>query len=48
MERGRIVRVERFPEDLYRKLKIHAAKNLCTMKDVIVKAVEEYLERAGE
>jgi hypothetical protein len=47
MDKGRIVRVERFPEDLYRRLRVYAAKNLLTMKDVIIKAIDEYLERQG-
>lgn len=48
MDKGRIVRVEGFPEDLFRKLKVYAAQNDTTMKDVVIRAVEEYLERAGE
>jgi predicted transcriptional regulator len=45
MDKGRIIRLERFPEDLYRRLKVYAAMNDLTMKGIIIKAVEEYLDR---
>lgn len=45
MDKGRIVRLERFPENLYRRLKVYAARNDFTMKGIIIKALEEYLDR---
>jgi len=47
MDKGRIIRLERFPEDLYRRLKVYAAMNDLTMKEIIIKSVDEYLKKVG-
>ncbi len=45
MDKGRIIRLERFPEDLHYRLKVFAVVNNTTMKDVIIKALTEYLDK---
>ena len=36
-----------FPEDLHTRTKIQAAKEKTTMKEIVIKALTEYLERVG-
>ena len=36
-----------FPEDLHHKAKVEAAIERITLKDLIAKALREYLRRAG-
>lgn len=36
-----------FPDELHRKMKAAAAMEGISMKDLIIKVVEEYLERKG-
>jgi predicted nucleotidyltransferase component of viral defense system len=45
MDKRRIIRLERFPEDLHYRLKVFAVVNNTTMKDVIIQAVTEYLHK---
>jgi hypothetical protein len=37
--------LKRFPEDLHYRLKVFAVVNNTTMKDVIIKALTEYLDK---
>ena len=37
-----------FPEDLHLRAKVQAAKNKTTLKAIVIKALETYLEREGE
>lgn len=37
--------VQNFPRELHRRAKISAAMHRITLRDLIVKAVEEWLER---
>jgi plasmid stability protein len=39
--------VREFPDDLHRDAKVRAAKEGITLKDLIIKAVEEYLRKKG-
>lgn len=36
-----------FPNDLHKKAKIRAAQEGITLKDIIIKAVTEYLKKKG-
>jgi hypothetical protein len=45
MDKGRILRLERFPEDLHYRLKVFAAVHNTTMKEVIIEAVTKYLDK---
>jgi len=40
------INLRNFPDDLHRKVKIQAAIEGITLKDLIIKAVTEYLKRA--
>jgi len=42
---GKIVMLKGFPEDLHHRMKVFAAVNNTTMKDVIIQAVTEYLDK---
>ena len=42
------VNIRDFPEDLHHKAKVQAAVERTTLKDLIVKALREYLERETE
>jgi len=35
-----------FPDDLHRRVKIQAATETTTMKDLIIRLLEEYLDKA--
>ena len=37
--------IRNFPEDLHYKAKVFAAVHNTTMKDLVIKALEEYLDR---
>ena len=39
--------IKDFPDDLHRKAKAEAALEGISMKGLIIKAIEEYLERNG-
>ena len=39
--------VREFPDDLHRDAKVRAAQEGITLKDLIIKAVEEYLRKKG-
>ena len=41
------VNIRDFPEDLHHKAKIQAAIEKITLKELITKALTEYLERKG-
>lgn len=41
------VYIRDFPEDLHRKVKSEAALRGMSMKDLVVKALEDYLKRKG-
>jgi len=41
------VLIRDFPEDLHIKAKVQAAKEQTTLKGIIIKALEQYLERQG-
>jgi len=42
---GKIVMLKEFPEDLHHRLKVFAAIQNTTMKEVIIQAVTEYLSK---
>jgi len=42
------VNIRDFPEDLHHKAKIQAAVERITLKDLIIKALTEYLEKKKE
>jgi len=42
-----ILNIKDFPDDLHRRTKVQAAKEGITMKALIIKLLEEYLEREG-
>jgi plasmid stability protein len=39
--------IRNFPKDLHHKVKVFAAIHSTTIKEVVIKALEEYLEREG-
>ena len=41
------VNIRDFPEELHHKAKIQAAVEKTTLKDLMIKALAEYLERKG-
>ena len=43
-----VLSVRNFPKDVHRKAKIQAAIEGIPLKDLIVKAIGEYLERRGD
>jgi hypothetical protein len=44
---GKSVLIKDFPEDLHIEAKVQAAREQITLKEIILKAVAEYLERVG-
>jgi len=42
---GRVVMMKEFPADLHHRAKVQAAKEAITMKELFIKAVEEYLKK---
>jgi hypothetical protein len=43
----KIVQIRNFPRDLHKRTKIQAAKEETTMKEIIIKALEQYLKKVG-
>jgi len=43
----KVIQMRNFPADLHKRAKIQAAKEETTMKEIVIKALEEYLEREG-
>jgi hypothetical protein len=41
------VYVRDFPEDLHLRLKIQVLKEKTTLRELVIKVVEEYLEKVG-
>ncbi|MGB5922150.1 MAG: 3-hydroxyacyl-CoA dehydrogenase [Syntrophobacteria bacterium] len=41
------VNIRDFPEELHHKAKIQAAVEKITLKDLMIKALDEYLKRRG-
>ncbi|MDH3558496.1 MAG: 3-hydroxyacyl-CoA dehydrogenase [Deltaproteobacteria bacterium] len=41
------VNIRDFPEELHHKAKIQAAVEKITLKDLMIKALDEYLKRKG-
>jgi predicted HicB family RNase H-like nuclease len=41
-----VINIRGFPDDLHRQAKIQAAVEGVTLKDLIIKALTEYLKRA--
>ena len=41
------VNIRDFPEELHHKAKIQAAVEKITLKDLMIKALDEYLQRMG-
>jgi len=46
-EEIRVIHMKGFPADLHRQAKIAAATEGVTLKEIIIKALREYLERKG-
>jgi len=44
---GKVVMMKKFPEDLHYRAKVQAAREAITMKELFIKAVEQYLEKVG-
>ena len=44
-EKGKVVQLRRFPENLHRRAKIYAAIHDTTIKDLIVQGLTELLDR---
>jgi predicted HicB family RNase H-like nuclease len=44
---AKTVIVKGFPEDLHHRAKVYAAKEKTTLKEVIIKALTEYLKKVG-
>lgn len=43
----RVLNIKDFPEELHREIKIKAAMEGISMKDLIIKALQEYLKKKG-
>ena len=43
-----IIYIKEFPDDLHTRLKVQAAVEKTTMKDLIIRLLEEYLQKAGQ
>jgi len=44
---GKVFMMRDFPEDLHTRAKIQAAKEKTTMKEIVIRALTEYLEKVG-
>ena len=42
-----VLNVKDFPDELHRQMKIQAAIDGVSLKDLIIKALEKYLEKKG-
>jgi len=42
-----VLNIKDFPDELHRQMKIQAAVEGTSMKDLIIKAVEKYLSKKG-
>lgn len=42
-----VLNIKDFPDELHRQIKIQAATEGASMKDLIIKAMQEYLKRKG-
>lgn len=42
-----VLNIKDFPDDLHRQVKIQAAIESLSMKDLIIKALHEYLKKKG-
>lgn len=42
-----VLNVKNFPDDLHRKAKIQAAIEAISLRDLIIKALTEYLKKKG-
>ena len=47
MSKGKVIQMRNFPEDLHRRAKVFAAQNDTTVKEVIIQALTEYLDKQG-
>jgi predicted HicB family RNase H-like nuclease len=44
---GKVFMMRDFPEDLHTRAKIQAAREKTTMKEIVIRALTEYLEKVG-
>jgi len=42
---GKVVMMKEFPDELHHRVKVQAAKEKITMKELFIKAAEEYLKK---
>jgi predicted HicB family RNase H-like nuclease len=43
----KVIQMRNFPADLHKRAKIQAAKEETTLKEIVIRALTEYLERKG-
>ena len=43
----KVIQMRNFPADLHKRAKIQAAKEETTLKEIVIKALTEYLKKVG-
>ena len=43
----KVIQMRNFPADLHKRAKIQAAKEETTLKEIVIKALEQYLKKVG-
>jgi len=43
----KVIQMRNFPADLHKRAKIQAAKEETTLKQIVIKALEQYLKKVG-